>query len=480
MKYKLIQPKKVIAALLALLIGLMSAVALADAQPATITANTRVYQSASTSSASIKVAKGTKVNLLAVKGAWALVECNGVRAYMNAKQVSVTSSAPDYSALMKNAQPATITANTRVYKSASTSSASIKVAKGTKVNLLAVKGAWALVECNGVRAYMNAKQVSVTSSAPDYSALMKNAQPAVVLTDTRVYQSPSTSSASIKVARGTAVNLLAVSGGWALVENGGVYAFMNASEVSASDQPVSTPAPSATPEPEQPDYSSLMSSAKAAVMTADAMVYKLADTSSSSTPVAKGTAVNLLAVNGSWALIERGGVYGFTSVSSVALAAAATPTPAPTSAPSNYLTSSAYTNEQKCYIFFTKEMGLNTAAACGILANIRRESNFSPTAGSSYYGLIQWGGSRKTSLINYCSSKGYSYSSLEGQLNFLAYELAQNSSVLKYLRSVENTAKGAYDAAYHFCYYYERPANKASASASRGELARDTYYPKYA
>ena len=39
MKYKLIQPKKVIAALLALLIGLMSAVALADAQPATITAN---------------------------------------------------------------------------------------------------------------------------------------------------------------------------------------------------------------------------------------------------------------------------------------------------------------------------------------------------------------------------------------------------------------------------------------------------------
>ena len=31
-----------------------------------------------------------------------------------------------------------------------------------------------------------------------------------------------------------------------------------------------------------------------------------------------------------------------------------------------------------------------------------------------------------------------------------------------------------------FCYYYERPANKAASSASRGELARDTYYPKYA
>ena len=43
-----------------------------------------------------------------------------------------------------------------------------------------------------------------------------------------------------------------------------------------------------------------------------------------------------------------------------------------------------------------------------------------------------------------------------------------------------DSAKGAYDAAYHFCYYYERPANKAASSASRGELARDTYYPKYA
>ena len=330
----------------------------------------------------------------------------------------------DVSDLMKDAQAAVVTANTRVYKSASTSSASIRVAKGTQVNLLAVKGSWALVENGGVYAYVKASQVSA-ASAPDYSELMKNAPAAVITADTRVYKSASASSASLRVAKGTQVNLLAVRGSWALVENGGVYAYMKASEVTVADD-----APSA-PETE-PDYSSLLPSAKPAVMTADAKVYKTADTSSDSRTLAKGTSVNLLAVNGDWALIERSGSYGFT------------------------------------------------AAACGILANLRRESNFNPTSGSSYYGIVQWGGGRKSNLISFCSQNGYSYSSLEGQLHFLAYELKQNSSVLEYLQSVPDSAKGAYDAAYHFCYYYERPANKAASSASRGELARDTYYPKYA
>ena len=378
----------------------------------------------------------------------------------------------DVSDLMKDAQAAVITADTRVYKSASTSSASIRVAKGTQVNLLAVKGSWALVENGGVYAYVKASQVSAAST-PDYSELMKNAQAAVITADTRVYKSASASSASLRVAKGTQVNLLAVRGSWALVENGGVYAYMKASEVTVADD-----APSA-PETE-PDYSSLLPSAKPAVMTADAKVYKTADTSSDSRTLAKGPSVNLLAVNGDWALIERSGSYGFTAAGSVALAPAATPAPTPTPVPDDYLHSDKYSNEQKCYLFLTREMKLNTAAACGILANLRRESNFNPTSGSSYYGIVQWGGGRKSNLISFCSQNGYSYSSLEGQLHFLAYELKQNSSVLEYLQSVPDSAKGAYDAAYHFCYYYERPANKAASSASRGELARDTYYPKYA
>ena len=132
-------------------------------------------------------------------------------------------------------------------------------------------------------------------------------------------------------------------------------------------------------------------------------------------------------------------------------------------------------------MFLTREMGLNTAAASGILANIYRESSFNPDAGSSYYGLCQWGGGRLTNLRSFCSSNGYSASSLEGQLRFLAHELEQSySSVLRYLQDVDNSAQGAYDAGYYFCYNFERPANRESSSVSRGELARDTYYPKYA
>lgn len=473
----------------AALVLLCTASALAES--AVITQSTRVYKKASTSSASMKVAKGTKVELLATKGAWALVEKGGVRAYMNRNHVEavqtnpIATKNPDYSDLMENAQPATITAATRVYQKASTSSASVKVKKGTSVNLLATSGSWALIEKSGVYAYVKEKYVAVKTT---HGALIKEGEPAVITQATRVYQKMSTSSASMKVAKGMKVKLIGVDGSWAMVENGGVYAYMNKNHVCLLSEletmPVATPAPTATPEPEQPDYSYLLDTAKDGLFVKDGKVYKFADTSSSYTTVSKGTEVNLLASKDGWMLIEKSGVYGFTDADNVSVVTAATPTPKPTAAPApdNYLESSKYTNEQKCYLFFVKEMGLNTAAACGLLANIRKESNFNPTAGSSYYGLVQWGGNRKTNLKNYCASNGYDYTTLEGQLNFLAYELKQgySNTVLKTLKNVPNTAQGAYDAAYDFCYKFERPANKAAQSASRGALARDTYFPKYA
>lgn len=470
--------KRVMAAVLLLLCA-MSALA----ESAVITQNTRVYQKASTSSASMKVSKGMKVELLATKGAWALVEKNGVRAYMNkdhveAVQTNPIATRPNYDDLMENAKPATITEATRVYQKPSTSSASVKVKKGTRVNLLAISGGWALVENGGVYAYVKKQYVEANSA---HGALIKEGEPAVITQATRVYQKMSTSSASMKVAKGTKVNLIGVDGSWAMVENGGVYAYMNKDHVALIADPdktpvaTPTPAPTATPEPEQPDYSYLLATAKDGVFVKDGKVYKFADTSSRCTAVEKGTKVKLLAAKDGWMLIEKSGVYGFTDVDNVSVVTAATP------APENYFESSKYTNEQKCYLFFVREMGLNTAAACGLLANIRKESNFNPTAGSSYYGLVQWGGNRKTNLKNYCAGNGYDYTTLEGQLNFLAYELEQGykNTVLKTLKSVSNTPQGAYEAAYEFCYKFERPANKAAQSVSRGNLAKDTYFPKY-
>ena len=107
-------------------------------------------------------------------------------------------------------------------------------------------------------------------------------------------------------------------------------------------------------------------------------------------------------------------------------------------------------NEKTCYEYFTEEMGLNTAAACGILANLYRESKFSPTASSATgkcYGIAQWTGGRLDNLKSYCKDEGYDYKTLKGQLHFLEYEINQSSrkSILTYMQGVKNTASGAFE-----------------------------------
>ena len=132
------------------------------------------------------------------------------------------------------------------------------------------------------------------------------------------------------------------------------------------------------------------------------------------------------------------------------------------------LRSHASTNEEYCYNYLVNTMGLNTAAAAGLLANFEQESSFNPTlsgdSGSSY-GLCQWNKSRKTALINYCNSNGLDYSSLY---------------LLSTLRSTANNSGGAYNAGYRFCYDFERPASRESKSKARASSASGNYYPKYA
>lgn len=64
-----------------------------------------------------------------------------------------------------------------------------------------------------------------------------------------------------------------------------------------------------------------------------------------------------------------------------------------------------------------------------MLANIESESSFNPTIsvidtnGKISYGICQWNASRFDDLRNYCNSNGYDYTSIDGQLKFLKYEL---------------------------------------------------------
>lgn len=139
-------------------------------------------------------------------------------------------------------------------------------------------------------------------------------------------------------------------------------------------------------------------------------------------------------------------------------------------------------NETAVFEFLTGEAGLSNAAACGIMANIQKESFFKPHLENStgHYGICQWGGVRKTRLISWCNSNGYSYSSLTGQLHFLEYELINYySKVYDKITSAPNSAEGAYQAGYDWCYYYEIPGSKATSSVTRGNLAKESYWPIY-
>ena len=139
--------------------------------------------------------------------------------------------------------------------------------------------------------------------------------------------------------------------------------------------------------------------------------------------------------------------------------------------------------EKTIYRFMTEKMGLNTAAACGILANVERECDFRIhlTSYDGGYGIVQWTGSRNRNLKNWCKKNGYDYQSLEGQLRFLEYELEGGySKILKKLRKIENSPAGAYEAAYYFCYNFEIPANRTQNSVRRGNIAKNTYWKKYA
>lgn len=144
----------------------------------------------------------------------------------------------------------------------------------------------------------------------------------------------------------------------------------------------------------------------------------------------------------------------------------------------------ANTNADIIYKFCVENLGLNTAGASGVVANIQRESGFRPTAscidtnGKTSYGICQWNAGRYDNLKNWCNSNGYNYSTLEGQLNFLKYEL-QNSEKRAFskIKSVANSADGAYTAGYYWAQYFERCASKYYTVSA--VVARDTYWPVY-
>ena len=139
-------------------------------------------------------------------------------------------------------------------------------------------------------------------------------------------------------------------------------------------------------------------------------------------------------------------------------------------------------NEKEIYTYLTGDMGLNTAAACGIMANIYYETNFTADISvSGYYGLFMYWSGLTEELIAWCAENGYDHTTVHGQMKFFHYKMESSyQNLLGALRGVSNNGDGAYSAADMFCRQFERPANANYEANKRGNYACGTLFPKYA
>lgn len=142
-------------------------------------------------------------------------------------------------------------------------------------------------------------------------------------------------------------------------------------------------------------------------------------------------------------------------------------------------------NAAAAFRFLTSELGLNAAQACGIMASMYTESRFDPTAyngndtgGTISYGLCQWNSTRYESLMSWCAANGYDYTTMDGQLHYLQYEVnSTERRAWSYMQNIPNTADGAYTAGYNWARYFERGASRYWES--RAVLSRDDFWPRY-
>lgn len=138
--------------------------------------------------------------------------------------------------------------------------------------------------------------------------------------------------------------------------------------------------------------------------------------------------------------------------------------------------------EQMVYYFCVNELGYSSAAACGILANIYKESSFRLTSRSDgSYGLCQWLGDRVSSLKSWCAKNSLDSATLTGQLMYMQHELGTTKYLELdfYLMDLGDSAEDAYSAAQQWCFKFEQPGDIANVARDRAESARDEFYSIY-
>ena len=358
-----------------------------------------------------------------------------------------------------------------------------KLSKNTIVTVKEVNGGVARISYRGKTGYAKVSDMVTVESF---------AEKAIARVNTYIYEKPSTKSARTKISSGTGMYVLAIKGSVAMVERNGTVGYANLQHLLLESQ---ASAGNGAQIPDD-DMSALTQDSKKAVTTVNTYIFQKPDLTSAYVKVSAGTNMRLLAVKGNAAMVERNGVIGYTNRKHLIVEGESLPDSGESNqsqpgkgssslpSVSEAFKSGKYSNEQLCYLFLRQVMGYNDAAAAGVLSNIHYESSFRTAIngdGGTSYGLCQWHASRKTMLLQYCAAYNVSADSLVGQLAYLKYELENYYPLVHdYLNRVENSAQGAYDAGYYFCYYFENPASRESQSIKRGNTAMDTYYSRYA
>lgn len=138
--------------------------------------------------------------------------------------------------------------------------------------------------------------------------------------------------------------------------------------------------------------------------------------------------------------------------------------------------------EQMVFYFCVEDLHYTPAVACGIMANLYKESSFRYNVDvDGSYGLCQWLNERRAELVSWCGKNGLDHTSVYGQLCFMAYELTKEkyAPLDAYLRTLGNTAEDARVAAREFCFKFEAPGDLSTAGYDRGIFAAETLYPIY-
>lgn len=117
--------------------------------------------------------------------------------------------------------------------------------------------------------------------------------------------------------------------------------------------------------------------------------------------------------------------------------------------------------------------GYSDIVAAGLIGNLCQETTgINPNAGSSHYGIVQWSADRKTNLINWCTSRGYDWSSLDGQLNF-AIKAELKSRLGDRRHKILKKSQTVTFATDYICVYYE--GAEGQQQPERRKYAQNAY-----